>query len=477
MVERWVGLGTALASFMFLWAVVHHFIPFQVQYYLTSLVHKLISFFNPYIDITIEEYSSESSSRSKGYAAAEAYLSGSCSQRARHLKAELAKDTSRFLVTIDNQADVTDEFRGAKIWWSSHERLPFTRTISWHPCQEVRRWYCLTFHRRQRKLVEDVYLPYVLDEGGAILARNRERRLYMNNLKNVRSWSGSKKPAWCHVTFEHPATFDSLAMDPARKKEIVDDLVRFRNGKEYYAKIGRAWMRKYLLSGPRGTGKSSIIAAMANFLGYDVYDLQLTAVKDMAELHKLFIETTRKSIIVVRDIDFSTGLACNYNGKTVQSTDVVMGKQNKRFKNGETLTKENEEDNMVTLLRFLNSLDGIWSGFITKRILVFKTNNENELDLTVRSRMDRNIRMAYCGFESFKILAENYLGIKIHSSFDKIKTLLSEVNITAADVTEKLMCVYSGGNDVDECISKLVEMLESRKNSRGEADGCQDNDF
>ncbi|XP_024032230.1 AAA-ATPase ASD, mitochondrial-like, partial [Morus notabilis] len=107
---------------------------------------------------------------------------------------------------------------------------------------------------------------------------------------------------------EHPATFDTLAMDPKKKKEIVNDLLKFKKGKEYYAKVGKAWKRGYLLYGPPGTGKSTMVSAMANFLDYDVYDLELTSVKDNTELRKLLIDTSNKSIIVIEDIDCSLDL-------------------------------------------------------------------------------------------------------------------------------------------------------------------------
>lgn len=29
---------------------------------------------------------------------------------------------------------------------------------------------------------------------------------------------------WRHINFEHPATFDTLAMDPEKEEEIIDDL-------------------------------------------------------------------------------------------------------------------------------------------------------------------------------------------------------------------------------------------------------------
>ena len=60
----------------------------------------------------------------------------------------------------------------------------------------------------------------------------------------------------------------------------MNDLTKFSQGKEYYKKIGKAWKRGYLLYGPPGTGKSSMIAAMADFLKYDIYDLELTTVEE-----------------------------------------------------------------------------------------------------------------------------------------------------------------------------------------------------
>lgn len=87
-------------------------------------------------------------------------------------------------------------------------------------------------------------------------------------------------------------------MDP-KKKEIMDDLLTFSKAKEYHARIGKAWKHGYLLYGPPGTSKLTMIAAIANFLNYDVYDLELTAVKNNSDLRKLLIETPSMLIIVI----------------------------------------------------------------------------------------------------------------------------------------------------------------------------------
>ena len=64
---------------------------------------------------------------------------------------------------------------------------------------------------------------------------------------------------WSHTAFEHPATFDTLAMHPNKKRKIQEDLDNFRGNKEYYRRIGKPWKRGYLLYGPPGTGKSTMI--------------------------------------------------------------------------------------------------------------------------------------------------------------------------------------------------------------------------
>ncbi|KAL7001601.1 hypothetical protein U1Q18_002752, partial [Sarracenia purpurea var. burkii] len=78
------------------------------------------------------------------------------------------------------------------------------------------------------------------------------------------------------VNLDHSATFETLTMDWETKRAIIEDLERFVKRKELYRKVGKAWKRRYLLFGPMGTRKSSLIAAMANYLNFDVCDLELT---------------------------------------------------------------------------------------------------------------------------------------------------------------------------------------------------------
>jgi hypothetical protein len=94
---------------------------------------------------------------------------------------------------------------------------------------------------------------------------------------------------WSPMDLNHPSTFDTLAMERTLKRSVIDDLDKFIKRKAYFKKIGKAWKRGYLLHGPPGTGKSSLIAAMANHLRFDIYDLELTGVHTNSDLRKLLI--------------------------------------------------------------------------------------------------------------------------------------------------------------------------------------------
>ncbi|VVA27249.1 PREDICTED: AAA-ATPase [Prunus dulcis] len=57
-------------------------------------------------------------------------------------------------------------------------------------------------------------------------------------------------------------------MDPDLKMAVVEDLDRSAKRREFYQRVGKVWNRQYLLCGPPGTGKSSLIAPMVSSLCY-----------------------------------------------------------------------------------------------------------------------------------------------------------------------------------------------------------------
>lgn len=447
--EVFTHLGSILASLMFLWAVFRQYFPYQLRSSIEKYSQRLVSLVYPYIQITFTEFTGERLMRSEAYSAIETYLTSTSSTQAKRLRADVVKNSNQSLVlSMDDHEEVADEFNGVQLWWASGKNVAKAQSFSFYPITDEKRYYKLTFHKRDRDLIVGPYLSHVIKEGKAIKVRNRQRKLYTNN--------GS---IWSHVVFEHPATFETLALDPGKKREIIEDLITFSKAEEFYARIGRAWKRGYLLYGPPGTGKSTMIAAMANLLGYDLYDLELTAVKDNTELRKLLIETSSKSIIVIEDIDCSLDLTGQRRKKKEREEEDGDKKDLKQ-----KLPKEETKPSQVTLSGLLNFIDGLWSACGGEKLIVFTTNYVENLDpaLIRKGRMDKHVELSYCSFEAFKVLARNYLKLESHHLFDTIHRLLGETKMTPADVAEHLMPKMPTG-DPETCLESLVEGLELSK--------------
>ncbi|KAG7632912.1 ATPase AAA-type core [Arabidopsis suecica] len=443
--------GSSLASLFFLWATIQQIFPNHLkiaikEFFLSTIQQisfakrfsdKFINFFSPYVQINFSEY--EDYRVNHAFDPIETYLGAKATDKAKHLRASQVRE-SKGLVLKRDETKVRDEYEGIRVWWEMETDSAGYKTLK------------LTFHRRSRDIVTNSYIKYVVEEGKSIDAKNKKMKLFTNNPSS--HWGSSKTSFWRYIDFEHPATFETLAMDPKKKEQILNDLAAFNNGKDYYKKIGKAWKRGYLLYGPPGTGKSTMIAAMANLLNYSIYDLELTAIQNNSELRKLLTATSNKSIIVIEDIDCSLDLT---------------GKRKKKESNLMIWRKDGDQDNeenksFVTLSGLLNFIDGIWSACGQERIIVFTTNHLAKLDpaLIRRGRMDMHIELSYCTFEAFKTLAKNYLDLDSHPLFSKIESLMKETNIAPADVAENLM-KKNRETDADGSLNDLIESLERKK--------------
>ncbi|CAH9146164.1 unnamed protein product [Cuscuta epithymum] len=469
-------LGPSLATLVFIWTLYHNYFPNQLRTFIVCPFHRIYGFFYPYVHITFREFEAEELfDRSKVFLSIERYLGQNSTSNANQLIAKAAKDTTQQVVLSMGHGEVvTDVYRNhgkgdeeVKVWWSSNQIPPNKQTISYFPREEEKRFFSLKFHKKNREIITKSYIKHVLEEGEAIAVNDRKLKLYTNN--NSEYWRGRMSTKWSHVIFKHPSNFTTLAMEPSRKQEIKDELLNFKASKELYARIGKAWKRGYLLHGPPGTGKSSMVAAMANLMQYDVYDLELTSVKDNNELRRLLIDTSGKSIIVIEDIDCSLDLTGQRKKKKEDEDE--SSKEEKDPIKKELIKKIEKKGSEVTLSGLLNVIDGLWSAIGEEKIIIFTTNHLEKLDpaLIRRGRMDSHIEMSYCCFEAFKVLAKNYLDMDTekdtqpHPLFPEIKRLLGETKVVPADVAENMM-PKSAGEKIDTRLERLVKSLQEAAN-------------
>lgn len=203
---------------------------------------------------------------------------------------------------------IADSFEGISVTWKyvCQELKPDEVRSREYGLAKERKHIELTFDRKHREVIITRYVPSVINKYKQLKMEKKVVKLF--NLQSC-GYGPYGGPVGCYfLDLDHPSTLDTLAMNPEMKKEIIDDLDLFLSRKDFYKKIGKVWKRSYLLYGPPGTGKSSLIAAIANYTKFNVYDLQLMNVGSDSCLRNLLLETTNRSILVIEDIDCSVEL-------------------------------------------------------------------------------------------------------------------------------------------------------------------------
>jgi chaperone BCS1 len=265
-----VTAASLAASLMLVHSLAHELLPSEARQALSALLNSLRSRLTWQHTIIIEE--NEGWSSSHVYGAVKAYLAvridGALAnnmgmQRLRVSSTE--SEAERMVVGMEAGEEMADVYKGTEFRWKLVTRMVKGGPNGGGAAREVRS-YEVSFHRRHKEKALKEYLPFIVAMTKAIKDEERSLKIYMNEYSTD----------WNPMGLQHPSTFDTLAMDREQKLSIIDDLDRFIKRKDYYRRIDKAWKRWYLLWGPPGTGKSSLIAAIANHLRFDIYDLELT---------------------------------------------------------------------------------------------------------------------------------------------------------------------------------------------------------
>ncbi|KAF8018704.1 hypothetical protein BT93_H3566 [Corymbia citriodora subsp. variegata] len=363
------AVASATATVLLARSITQDLLPDDLQVYLSSAVRSFLVRFSSQLTLVIEEY--DGLVNNQIYDAAQIYLSAKISPTTRRLRVAKPAGEDNLSISMEPREEVVDMFGGAKLRWVVASKRVETgfgasrgrrrRTMVPVTTESEARYFELSFHKKHKDMVMNTYLPRVVEEAKWMRQDKKTLKLFTPCREGM--YHGSLSDLWTPVNLDHPATFETLAMEAATKEFIKEDLNRFVERREYYRKVGKAWKRGYLLYGPPGTGKSSLIAAMANYLKFDIYDLELTEVTQNSALRKLLVATANRSILVVEDID------C-----TIEFHDRMAEARAARFSDG------SEPENQVTLSGFLNFIDGLWSSCGDERIIIFTTNHKEKLD-------------------------------------------------------------------------------------------------
>ncbi|KAJ0728792.1 putative AAA+ ATPase domain, ATPase, AAA-type, core, AAA-type ATPase domain-containing protein [Helianthus annuus] len=443
-------VGSIAAAAMLIRSLSRQYLPPEFRNHIYLHFRSFINKFSTQLTMVIYEH--EGFNDNEIYTATQLYLADRISPDIHHLKVTKNPNEQHINVAIEINEEYTDIYNGVNFCWSLVSKKNPTREFYTHDdngrsTRSDLRSLHLTFHWKHKDLALHDYLPYIIN-----YAKAKKQNVKILKLFTVdKKVNYARTVTWTSVNLDHPASFETVAMDTGVKEMVMEDLARFLERREYYRRVGKAWKRGYLLYGPPGTGKSSLIAAMANYLNFDVYDLELSDVKSNSELRRLLVATANRSILVVEDIDCSVEL---HDREEVEAEKAVARRSSKHG-------SKDEERPKITLSGFLNYIDGLWSSCGDERIIIFTTNRKDKLDpaLIRPGRMDVHIHMSYCTPSGFRVLASNYLNITEHEHFEEIENLLSEVDVTPAEVAEQLL----KNNDPDAALCGLIEFFDVKK--------------
>ncbi|XP_021594513.1 AAA-ATPase At3g50940 [Manihot esculenta] len=383
----------------------------RIHSYLCSNLHSVSSYLSSQITFVVEEFYYQ-----ELFMAVDAYLGTKLAASVGSVKASKQEGEKKIAITMHKDEETCDVFEDVEVKW----KLIFKELRS----------YELTFNKKHKEKVLNNYLPHILQQAEAIKEDNKIRKI--NMLQRMTMVSSAE--------FHHPMTFSTIAMDEELKQEVMNDLNTFMNSKEYYRRIGKAWKRTYLIHGPPGAGKSSLIAAIANHLNYNIYQVDLSYFRqDVDDMRDLLLHYITRSVLVIKDIDS------------------LIRPRYQEAEAGPGLGAQKQ----AHLLKLLRLIDGLWLPRGNELIIIFTTNHVEKVDpeLLMPGRIDLQIHMSYCTISVLKQLVYRYSGVIICKPPEEIEELLEKAEVTPAEVAGEL--TRSTWNS--DFLDRLTEFLQEKQ--------------
>jgi len=291
----------------------------------------------------------------------------------------------------------------------------------------------------------------IIAEGkdGLNILRCLHGKLYFDSMNKAKK-GNFKLYQWdaCRCTWSHQKTIEarplsSVILDPSIKDKLIGDMEEFlgEETKEFYKKHGIPYRRSYLLHGSPGSGKTSVIQAIAGH-----YERSLC-----------FIQPTNKKIT---DDSFKTAMSCLPASAIVVLEDIDALFQKDR-------SKQESNSSSLTFSGLLNGLDGVDSA--NGQLIFMTTNFREKLDsaLIRPGRVDLHVRFPWSTkfqmeeyFRQYYPEADNKLAVSFAL---KLTSMLRQDQQNVSTSSLQHFFVTNRKHTAEETLSKINEIFEELK--------------
>lgn len=112
-----------------------------------------------------------------------------------------------------------------------------------------------------------------------------------------------KNGHWAILNRLKKRKLETVYLPKKEKESIFNDIQNFINSKEEYDSLGIPWKRNYLLEGPPGTGKTSLIFSLASEFNLEIFIINLGPKVDDSVFMTAVSHLPNNAILLLEDVD------------------------------------------------------------------------------------------------------------------------------------------------------------------------------
>ena len=233
------------------------------------------------------------------------------------------------------------------------------------------------------------------------------------------------KNYWSKLNKLPKRSIDTVYLDKKVKNGIIDDIEEFINDEAVYNQFGIPYKRTYLLEGTPGTGKTSLIFALASKLDMNISIFNFGPDVDDAIFMKAISTLPENSILLLEDVD---ALFVNRDSKS---------------------------RSYITFSGILNTLDGVSRRH--KLITFITTNYVDKLDsaLLRPGRIDYIVHFDHATKEQIELMFNNFR--PDDTSFEDFYKKIKNTKFTTA-ILQKFFFKYRKEESIIDKVKELYNI-------------------